>query len=175
MAAKRKAAASAPTSAEVVGAGESASTDAVGQAPAQDVVLQPDPVEQGAPAAEQAQAVEPVPTVANVATEEGAPEDTAEQQVDGAADAADPADPVVEVEAAAPVDLAEVAFPKDVVLRNHSQFHLVEPVSGKFLPPGAAERVTLHDEAFASRVLDNVAELRRLHALADDALVIDGL
>lgn len=66
------------------------------------------------------------------------------------------------------------AFPVQVMLRNNGGFSVSEPVSGAFLPAGGSQVVTLHDEAHASRVLDNLRELAHLNHLGD-ALVVEAL
>lgn len=67
----------------------------------------------------------------------------------------------------------EIAFPITVTLRNHSRIAIAEPVSGAYLAAGGSAKVTLHDEAHASRVFDNLRELKARNRLSDDALTCD--
>lgn len=67
-----------------------------------------------------------------------------------------------------------VVYPKQVMLANNGSFAISEPVSGAFLAAGGSQRITLHDEAHASRVWDNLRELVRLNHLSG-ALTADGV
>lgn len=69
--------------------------------------------------------------------------------------------------------LAAPVYPIQVTLRNNGGFAVAEPVSGAFLQAGGSQTVWLHDEAHASRVLDNLRELAERNHLVG-ALVADG-
>lgn len=94
----------------------------------------------------------------------GAPTESAGTDTAGTADA----DADNEAIAAVP----EITFPITIRLRNHSGIAIAEPVSGAFLAAGGTAEVELHDEAHASRVFDNLVELKRINRLADDALQV---
>lgn len=121
-----------------------------------------------------------VSTIVN-ATEQGAPSGTGEaagviEQTATTTAAATPATPPAPPADATPKATSarpEIVFPIEVTLRNHSGIAIAEPVSGAFLAAGGSAKVTLHDEAHAYRVFDNLRELKVRHRLSDDALTCD--
>jgi hypothetical protein len=75
--------------------------------------------------------------------------------------------PVVDV-----VAVAEVIWPKQAVLRNHSGTAVVEPITGKYLQAGGSEPIELRDQEHEDAVAANVVALSenagRIGALALD-------
>lgn len=180
MAAKRKAAASVTASPEVVSAGEVGAEIPVTLSDGAGIQSTEAELHEEAVEPQEAPGVEPdgvvqEPQVSDLSLTEVGPEGDPVATHSAEAEQPHHIEPEPVVVESAPLPAPAVKYPVAVVLRNHSPFHLVEPVSGKFLPPGSSESVTLHDEAFASRVLDNVSELRRLHNLSEQALSVDGL
>lgn len=70
---------------------------------------------------------------------------------------------------------AKPDYPRTVTLRNNGPISITDPATGAFLSAGGSQAVTLHDEAQASRLVDNFKSLAERNYLPEGALVIEGL
>lgn len=68
-----------------------------------------------------------------------------------------------------------ITFPAQAILRNNGRIAVAEPVSGAYLQAGGSQPVQLHDEAHASRVVDNLRALTERNFMGADALTLEVL
>jgi hypothetical protein len=71
--------------------------------------------------------------------------------------------------------VASVSFPTEAVLRNNGDLAVVEPVTAAFVSAGGNVHITLLDEAHASRVIENLAEINASKIGGGIAVCIDGV